>query len=462
MKLQDLPANAIFDQLAEGVIVADRKGAITYVNDAAKRMHGTAVLGVQPKDYSKRYHLFTLEGAEYPPAELPLARALDGEVVRNAQWVIHRPDGQKVIALGNATPIVDAKGSQAGAVLTIRDVTATHRAQTLARENEETVRAFFETAGIYTAVLDLGETDFTMVMGNARMAAVFGQETLCGQSGRRLIGGENFNWILKKLKEASQSSAPLIIEYPWDFDGAQRWYVATVTPMEGNSKRVFIASLDITDRKAAEEGLATALKAKDALLFEVNHRVKNSLQIIISLLMLQERGASPELASHLREARSRVQTVAKVHERLYESKAHTKVDIAEYLEDLLVNVVKAVGFDECNVEYQFEHRGERVQLGVEHSVPLALIIFEMAMNAAKYAFPNKDQGTVSVTTEAGDGKLLVEVADDGVGADPDASPEGSGLGMKIVRALTAQLKADSGYVGTKEGTKFRIRMPIPS
>jgi len=172
MKLQDLPANAIFDQLAEGVIVADRKGAITYVNDAAKRMHGTAVLGVQPKDYSKRYHLFTLEGAEYPPAELPLARALDGEVVRNAQWVIHKPDGEKVIALGNATPIVDAKGSQAGAVLTIRDVTATHKAQTLARENEETVRAFFETAGIYTAVLDLGETDFTMVMGNARMAAV--------------------------------------------------------------------------------------------------------------------------------------------------------------------------------------------------------------------------------------------------------------------------------------------------
>jgi two-component sensor histidine kinase len=99
---------------------------------------------------------------------------------------------------------------------------------------------------------------------------------------------------------------------------------------------------------------------------------------------------------------------------------------------------------------------------VEHSVPLALIIVEMAMNAAKYAFPNKDQGTVSVTTEAGDGKLLVEVADDGVGADPDASPEGSGLGMKIVRALTAQLKADSGYVGTTEGTKFRIRMPIPS
>lgn len=461
MNLQDLPANTIFDQLVEGVIVADAKGAITYVNDAAKQMHGMAELGVLPSDYSRRYHLFTIDGSPYPPHELPLARALSGEVVSDAPWIIRKPDGEEVIAVGTATPITDPQGNSAGAVLTIRDLTATRKAEALARENEETVRAFFETAGIYTAVIDLGSDDFAMVMGNSRMAAVFGQEILCGQSGRELIGEDNFNWVLKKLTEASQAQEPLVLEYPWNVGGHTRWYVATITPMVGKSNRVFVASLDITERKAAEDGLASALEAKDALLFEVNHRVKNSLAIINSLLMLQERSASPELVSCLREARGRVQTVARVHERLYESKAHTRVDIADYLEDLLFHVVKAVGFDEGNIEYTFQHSGERVQLGVEHSVPLALIIVEMTMNSAKYAFPDRRQGTVGVATEATDGFLIVEVSDDGVGLDPDASPKGSGLGTKIVSALTMQLKAHSGYVLSDKGAKFRIRMPIP-
>lgn len=451
---------AVLDQLREGIIVTDRSGAIRYVNEAARAMHGVAELDVEPENYSERYHLFTLKGESHPFEELPLARAVRGETVEDAPWIIRRPDGSEVHAVGNAKPLLGPKGEQVGAVLTIRDETERHRAQVELRESEETVRAFFETAGIYTAVIDVEDDDFRMVMGNGRMAAAFGLEALCGQSGRALLGEERGSLILKALKRALVSEDPTVVEYPWGKDGSERWFVATITAMRNASGRVFLASLDITDRKAAERDLTQALKTKEVLLHEVNHRVKNSLQIITSLLQLQERVGDEVLASHLREARGRVETVARVHERLYDTSAHNRVEIVAYLEDLLTSVVASVGRRD-EVQYEFSHRGGTVELGVEYSVPLALILVELAMNAAKYAFPHGRAGAVRVTTEVEDGKLLLTVSDNGVGMDASEQDDRSGLGMRIVRALSAQLRADAAYLPCEDGTAFQLAMPLP-
>ncbi|HZH05626.1 MAG TPA: PAS domain S-box protein, partial [Lautropia sp.] len=89
---------AILGQLAEGVIVTDSEGHITFVNEAAERLHGVKLLGVAPQDYAERYHLLTEAGEPFPPDELPLARAvLKGENVVDARWRICRPDGSEVL-----------------------------------------------------------------------------------------------------------------------------------------------------------------------------------------------------------------------------------------------------------------------------------------------------------------------------------------------------------------------------
>jgi PAS domain S-box-containing protein len=132
---------AISAQLAEGVIVANSEGKLTYVNDAAARLHGVAELGVEPERYSDTYHLFTEDNRPYPPLELPLSRALQGETIEDARWRIKRPDGTSVLAIGSARPIRDGSGAQVGAVLTVRDDTAREAAERELRENEARLRA---------------------------------------------------------------------------------------------------------------------------------------------------------------------------------------------------------------------------------------------------------------------------------------------------------------------------------
>ncbi len=118
---------ATLAQITDGVILSDAEGRITYVNEAARRIHGVSTLGVSVESYSASYHLLTMDGEPYPPNELPLARAVErGESVRDAQWRIRRPDGSEIVAEGSATPIMGANGAPIGAALVVRDVSARH------------------------------------------------------------------------------------------------------------------------------------------------------------------------------------------------------------------------------------------------------------------------------------------------------------------------------------------------
>jgi PAS domain S-box-containing protein len=117
--------SAILDQVAEGVIITDKVGRITFVNAAAHRIHGTEGLDVPVEEWVAVYHLRTMDGRPYPTDELPLARAVrNGETVLDARWLIARPDGREIVAEGSAGPVLAADGSRLGSVLVMRDVTA--------------------------------------------------------------------------------------------------------------------------------------------------------------------------------------------------------------------------------------------------------------------------------------------------------------------------------------------------
>lgn len=147
--------SAALAQLSEGVIVADATGRITYVNEAASRLHGVARLDVMPEEYAATYSLFTEQGEPYPSTRLPLARAsLGGETVENARWLIRRADGTDVVAVGTARPVLGAGGRQVGAVLTVRDDTARSLAEGARAESEERLRAAFEQSPVSTVRYD--------------------------------------------------------------------------------------------------------------------------------------------------------------------------------------------------------------------------------------------------------------------------------------------------------------------
>ena len=128
---------AVLRQLAEGVIVTDPAGRITFVNEAAARIHGVERLDVAPEDYSRSYHLYTVDGRPYAPENLPLARAvLNSETVVDERWRIRRPDGTEVLAIGSASPVRDQSGTVIAAVLTLRDDTARDAAEQRLRDRE--------------------------------------------------------------------------------------------------------------------------------------------------------------------------------------------------------------------------------------------------------------------------------------------------------------------------------------
>ena len=147
----------ILGQAVEGVILTDAAGRITFVNEAARRMHGLAELDVGVEQYTAAYGLFTMDGAPHPPAELPLARAVvQGETVVGALWRVRRPDGTESVLQGSAAPVLAEDGSRLGAVLTMHDVT-------VERELERQRDAFLATLSH-----DL-KSPVTVIQGYARL-----------------------------------------------------------------------------------------------------------------------------------------------------------------------------------------------------------------------------------------------------------------------------------------------------
>lgn len=123
---------AILEQLSEGVIITDAAGQITFVNEAAKRLHGVALLGVAPEGYTQAYNLLTEDGAPYPVADLPLSRAVrTNQPVFGEKWRIRRPDQSEVLVRGNAKPVFGSTGERVACVLTLNIATDTPPAENL-------------------------------------------------------------------------------------------------------------------------------------------------------------------------------------------------------------------------------------------------------------------------------------------------------------------------------------------
>jgi two-component sensor histidine kinase len=263
-------------------------------------------------------------------------------------------------------------------------------------------------------------------------------------------------------RRSLSSGEPYEVEYRLrHHSGEYRWVLGRALPIRSDDDAIVRwmgTCTDIHDNKLAEGALAEALEVKDVLLHEVNHRVKNSLQLVTSLLMLQaSQTKEPELKRSLMEARARIGVVAAVHQRLYSTSQHDRVEFAEYLRELAAETIGALGTDE-RIRLVFAADSE-VVLPLTKAVPLALVVSELLTNSVKYAFPNEATGTIRVELYSEDDAVRVLIADDGCGL-PDGfnSARSMGIGMRIVTALTRQIRASVSIVPQEPGAGFEIRL----
>ena len=211
------------------------------------------------------------------------------------------------------------------------------------------------------------------------------------------------------------------------------------------------------ERERNQRLLEAALQRQQVLLKEMNHRIKNSLSIVASMLRLQSRDKGPAtVAEHLEAAAHRVQAVARAHERLYQTDDVAHLDVGRYIEQVCHDVDDSVSHCEIHVKAQPD-----VMIETDRAIPLALLVNELITNAAKHAYAGRPGGEIWVGLTREGATLRVSVRDEGIGlaADFDLAKT-RGLGMRLVRAFVQQLNATITVVPQPQGTEFVVLVPL--
>jgi two-component system, sensor histidine kinase PdtaS len=188
------------------------------------------------------------------------------------------------------------------------------------------------------------------------------------------------------------------------------------------------------------------LEEKEWLVREIHHRVKNNLQMVISLLNAQsEYLNNPSALDAIRESRERMQAIAILHQKLYQVENNTRIHMRSYVNELVENIQQ--GFDKSE-RLQFQVDVADIGLDISQAVPLGLILNEAITNAIKYAYPGNQKGDISISLQSTSAEQLqLKIADHGKGlsADIDAANSNS-LGLQLIKLFAEQLEGDLYFI----------------
>lgn len=198
--------------------------------------------------------------------------------------------------------------------------------------------------------------------------------------------------------------------------------------------------------------LEAALARKDALLREVDHRMKNNLQLISSLMLLQSRRMDDEVARQaLKTMLERVSAVATVHRRLFQSEDSQRFDVADFIRDMAGDLALAAGRDDVRITLDLTP----VTIPASMAAPFALVLNELLGNALKHAFPGQG-GVIAISLAKADDACILTVCDDGRGmADAQQA-----FGLTIVNLLCRQLRSGLEIAPDAPGVRATVRTPL--
>ena len=212
------------------------------------------------------------------------------------------------------------------------------------------------------------------------------------------------------------------------------------------------------ERERHERNLNSALERQQFLVKEMNHRVKNSLALVIGMLRLQaHENIAPEFEQRLEDAILRVGAIARVHEQLYQSADVERFDVGRYIEGICKDL--GASFAQCEIHVQAQ---PGIVISTDRAISSALIVNELVSNAAKHAYQGQDAAGVWVDIAAtGVDSFFIAIRDQGKGLPEDFEfGKGRGLGARMVRALTEQLNATLKIVAHHPGVEFVVTAPL--
>jgi len=210
--------------------------------------------------------------------------------------------------------------------------------------------------------------------------------------------------------------------------------------------------------KNRTEELSQALAERDTLMRETHHRVKNNLAVIASILELQKFQPVESVEELIEDTQARIQSIAKIHEKLYQTETLSDIEVREYIEEFSEVLVKT--FNSSQKDIRLRRDVEQFRLDIEKAVPLGLIINELLSNAYKHGFSNVQEGDIRIALKKEKGTATISVADNGKGLPANFSiTNGESLGTTLIQTLADQLEGKI-EVSQNGWTEFRISFPV--
>lgn len=340
-------------------------------------------------------------------------------------------------------------------------------------ETERRYRLLAENVGDVIWTLDPVKLRFTYVSPSIRALRGLTSEEAIAERVEDSMSPDSLERVRAKLgllfelvgrgDPAAKEAVTDVYEQPCK-GGGMKWVEITTKPiLDAGGRLVEIAgvSRDVTARVVADVALKRALADKDRLYAELQHRVKNSLALIVSLLSLEAGSIEDEEArAPLEEAQVRVRSIGLLYEQLYRTRSVEDIDLGAYLAE----VARAA------VESPLSQRGlrleaecETLRIATDRAVPAGLLLCELAANAIRHAFPGGGVGRIRLSLRDLSGSVELRLEDDGIGLEAGFSlATGRGLGSLLISQLASQLggSAEAGPGIDGAGAGFTVRFPL--
>lgn len=445
---------AFLDSPSFSFIFLDSEGTILKFNKIANRRMKD-ILGLELQTGQKLIDFLPEKFKSSYTASLDRVRS--GEQVR-VEREITAAGGGSVWYEFHLAPVYSGPGQLLGIFFSAEDITERKKVEQSLRQSEERFRTIFEYSGAVMLVVD-PETG-NIVDANYRATEFYGYS----REQLKCLNIKNINTlpsdqIHQLLNQAQDGPTNYLIFRHRLASGEIRDVEIHSHPIIfGDRKYLLLIIVDITERLKIEHQLKRGMEEKQAILRELQHRVKNTFALINSIISLEiNRTGKKEIRAPLESLKARILSISRVYDMLTPGERYQEIELDRFLSDVSQSIFK--GYAAAGIELELEL--QPVNIEVKKAIPLGLIATEIITNALKYAFGNRKKGEIRVKLEKLDDRLALEISDNGAGLAEDffASPS-SGLGQEIIKALAEQLEAELEIKSRPgQGTSFRLTMP---
>ena len=271
---------------------------------------------------------------------------------------------------------------------------------------------------------------------------------------------DRFNNLYSRLVSHSESySIEYIITLP---DEREKWIFGYANPIVNESGEIIKIegfAQDITDHKKYQQTMLNNVKEKEILLKELHHRVKNNMQVISSMLSLQSNIIdNPIVNKVFQDSQLRIESMAIVHDLLYQSKNLSDIRFSDYINTLVLDLVNSYKGIENNITIDIQV--PEIEFNIQKAIPLGLFINEIITNSLKYAFFEQTNGKISISLEQDILKknIMLKISDNGIGFDEIKEISKDTLGLILIENLANQLDGKLERITSSEGTTYILNI----